>query len=94
MLHRSSLRLTLGAAGVRRLCVIKSNLSGIQNGELTIRPKDKKMFFLKGKKFYLCTFDVKVIIAPADIRFELWFRGKKFSKNHEPVQIDWDMGEG
>lgn len=44
---------------------------------------------MKGKKFYHCTFDVKAIIAPADIRFELWFGGQRFSKNHEPIQINW-----
>lgn len=69
---------------------MKSNLTGIQNSELTKKRKEKKkVFFMKGKKFYLCTFDVRAIIAPADIRFELWFNGQRFSKNHEPIQINW-----
>uniref|UniRef100_A0A0D2XFE6 Hsp70 protein n=1 Tax=Fusarium oxysporum (strain Fo5176) TaxID=660025 RepID=A0A0D2XFE6_FUSOF len=27
--------------------------------------------------------------APADIRFELWFRGQKFSRNHDPIKVEW-----
>ena len=44
----------------------------------------------RGKKYYLCNFEVRAIVAPAEIRFELWFGGKKFSRNHEPIKVTWD----
>ncbi|RFU80066.1 hsp70 family chaperone [Trichoderma arundinaceum] len=31
----------------------------------------------------------RVTVAPADLRFELWFDGQKFSGNHEPVTPQW-----
>jgi hypothetical protein len=69
--------------------VVKSNLAGIQNNEMETKRKSKRFIF-KGKKFYLCTFEVRAIVAPADLRFELWFGGQKFSKNHDPIQVTWD----
>ena len=42
---------------------------GVQTSELAKRRGEKRMFFIKGRKFYVCKFDIKAIIAPADIRF-------------------------
>lgn len=44
----------------------------------------------KGYKFYICEFEVRIIVAPADLRFELWFGGQRFSGNHEPIGVEWD----
>lgn len=77
------------ADGVKQLCIVKSNLTGVKNSEL-IKKRMEKRLFLKGKKYYLCTFEVKAIIGPADLRFELWFGGQRFSGNHEPLKITWD----
>ncbi|KAK6084673.1 Hsp70 family chaperone [Seiridium cupressi] len=49
-----------------------------------------RRFIFKGKKYYFCTFDVKSIIGPADLRFELWFAGQRFSRNHDPLKVTWD----
>jgi hypothetical protein len=68
---------------------VKSDLTGVQNSEMLMKRKARK-FLRKGKKYYLCTFDMKAIIGPADIRFEVWFGGQKFSGNHEPVKITWE----
>ena len=75
--------------GARQLCTVTSNLAGVQDHEMVMK-RQAKRFLLKGKKFYLCTFEVRAIVAPADIRFELWFAGNRFSKNHESVKITWD----
>jgi hypothetical protein len=55
-----------------------------------IMRRKAKRFLRKGKKYYLCSFEVKAIIGPADLRFELWFGGQRFSRNHEPVTVTWD----
>lgn len=46
--------------------------------------------FRQGYKYYKCVFDVRVIVAPADLRFELWFNGVKFSRGHEPIKVEWN----
>ncbi|KAJ6438718.1 Hsp70 family chaperone [Purpureocillium lavendulum] len=71
-------------AGATKLCHLKSSLDGVQQHQLILKRK-RGAFFRKGYKFYVCAFDIRVIVAPADLRFELWFDGRKFSGNHEPI---------
>lgn len=68
--------------------MVKSNLEGVQQDQLVLKQK-RGILFRKGYKFYVCRFDLRVIVAPADLRFELWFDGHKFSGNHEPVTPQW-----
>ncbi|KAF3065460.1 hypothetical protein CFAM422_009516 [Trichoderma lentiforme] len=79
---------SLKHAGVTKLCIVKSNLEGIEQHQLLLKQK-RGIWFRKGYKFYICRFDLRVIVAPADLRFELWFDGQKFSGNHEPVTPQW-----
>ncbi|KAM0252777.1 hypothetical protein ACHAQJ_007615 [Trichoderma viride] len=79
---------SLKQAGVTKLCRVTSNLDGVQQHQLLLKQK-RGIWFRKGYKFYICKFDLRVIIAPADLRFELWFDGQKFSGNHEPVAPQW-----
>ncbi|KAL7940953.1 hypothetical protein V8C42DRAFT_201089 [Trichoderma barbatum] len=79
---------SLKHAGVTKLCRVKSNLEGIEQHQLLLKQK-RGIWFRKGYKFYICKFDLRVIVAPADLRFELWFDGQKFSGNHEPVTPQW-----
>ncbi|OAA75505.1 Hsp70 family chaperone [Akanthomyces lecanii RCEF 1005] len=80
---------SLKQAGVTRLCCVKSNLEGVQQHQLVLKQK-RGTCFTKGHKFYICEFEVRVIVAPADLRFELWFGGHRFSGNHEPIGVKWD----
>ncbi|KAL6857292.1 hypothetical protein J3F83DRAFT_763650 [Trichoderma novae-zelandiae] len=84
----SNLPKSLKHAGVTKLCMVKSNLEGVQQDQLMLKQK-RGILFRKGYKFYVCRFDLRVIVAPADLRFELWFDGQKFSGNHEPVTPRW-----
>ncbi|KAK8144135.1 hypothetical protein G3M48_006267 [Beauveria asiatica] len=85
----SFLPTSLKQAGVTKLCSVRSNLEGVQQHQLVLKQK-RGTCFSKGHKFYICEFEVRVIVAPADLRFELWFGGYKFSGNHEPVGVVWD----
>jgi hypothetical protein len=44
----------------------------------------------QGKKYYIANFTVRMIIAPADLKFELWFNGKRYNRGHDPLSIEWD----
>ncbi|KAJ0380576.1 hypothetical protein COL26b_001283 [Colletotrichum chrysophilum] len=80
---------SLKHAVATKLCDVKSNLTGVQQNQLVLKHK-RGSCFSKGTTYYILNFDVRVIIAPADIRFELWFGGQKFSGNHEPIAVTWD----
>ncbi|KAK7994683.1 hypothetical protein PG990_013456 [Apiospora arundinis] len=77
--------------GVIQLCKLESNLSGVEQHELVKKHK-RGTCFRAGYTFYICEFEIHVIVAPADLRFELWFGGHKFSKGHEPIKIHWQEG--
>jgi hypothetical protein len=76
------------AAGAVKLCDVKSNLDGVQQTQLVFKHK-RGTCLSRGYTFYPCEFDIRVIIAPADLRFELWFGGQRFSGNHEPIKVTW-----
>lgn len=83
-------RLTISCpAGATKLCSLKSNLSSIQQRQM-IHVKKRRSWFRKGVSFYILQFDLRVIVAPADLRFELWFDGYCFSGNHDPIAVTWD----
>lgn len=88
-LDRDLLPRNLSQQGAQQLCVINSNLAGVNHSDMTKKRKPKGLFF-HGKKFYEISFEVRAIVAPADLRFELWFAGQKFSGSHEPIKITWD----
>ncbi|KAF4961625.1 hypothetical protein FSARC_10115 [Fusarium sarcochroum] len=80
---------SLKQAGAMKLCAVKSNLAGIEQHQLVLKEK-RGTCFRRGTKFYICRFDIRVIVAPVDLRFELWFGGTKFSGNHQPISVQWD----
>ncbi|KAI1333540.1 hypothetical protein F5Y15DRAFT_410294 [Xylariaceae sp. FL0016] len=88
-LDRNFLPHNIDQPGAKQLCVVKSDLTGVQHNEMVMKRKARRLIF-KGKKFYLCMFEVRAVVAPADIKFELWFAGQRFSGNHDPIKITWD----
>lgn len=46
--------------------------------------------FSRSKKWYNCSYEVRATVGPADLTFELWFKGKKISENHGPIKIIWN----
>ena len=81
---------SLKQGGAVKLCDVKSDLSGVQQNQL-IQKYKRGSCFARGHMFYICQFEVRVIVAPADLRFELWFAGHKFSGNHDPITVKWDQ---
>ncbi|KAK3687750.1 hypothetical protein B0T22DRAFT_138195 [Podospora appendiculata] len=86
----SMLPTSMKQAGAVKLCDVRSNLAGVQQNQLVLKNK-RGSCFSRGQTYYICQFDVRVIVAPADLRFELWFGGQKFSGNHEPITVSWDQ---
>ncbi|KAL8705963.1 MAG: hypothetical protein Q9201_000957 [Fulgogasparrea decipioides] len=67
------------------LCDIESDLSGADETKFKER---NKSFWRLGKHYFRVDYDIKVLIGPADIRFELWFNGQKLSKD-QPIKVEW-----
>jgi hypothetical protein len=75
------------SGGAIKLCTIESNLSSVQQNEFV----EKGKHFWSGKKHHFrAEYAIRVIVAPADLKFELYFKGVKFSRNHDPISVEWD----
>lgn len=73
-------------SGAKQLCTIRSDLSGVSDGELDPKTKSKGLF-TRSKRWFNCSYEVRAIVGPADLTFELWYKGKKFSQNHSPIKV-------
>ena len=69
----------------RLLCEISSDLSSADEKKFT---EKNKRFWSLGKHYFKVEYQVRVIIGPADIRFELWFDNQKLSRD-QSIRVDW-----
>lgn len=76
-------------AGAKQLCTVRSDLSGVPDSELDPRRQSRGMFS-RSKKWFNCSYEVRATVGPADLTFELWYKGQMFSKNHTPIKVIWD----
>jgi len=42
-----------------------------------------------GKPYRRCNYDIKVVIGPADVRFQLWFEGTIIATGN-PITVQWE----
>ncbi|KAI4122382.1 MAG: hypothetical protein LQ338_005855, partial [Usnochroma carphineum] len=75
----------MGSGDAHILCEIESDLSTAD--ETKFKEKNKR-FWRLGKHYFQVDYEVKVLIGPADVRFELWFDGQKLSKD-QPIKVEW-----
>jgi hypothetical protein len=55
---------------------------------------DKKLknrhWYSRKPTFWRTTFDVKVVVGPADLSFQLWSKDRRIRSNkHEPIAVKW-----
>lgn len=64
----------------------------MRDSELELRKQKKRprALFSRSARWYSCTYEVRALVGAADLTFELWFNGQRFSKNHEPIKVTWD----
>jgi hypothetical protein len=67
------------------LCEIQSDLSTADEKRFV---EKNKRFWSLGKHYFKVEYEVKVLIGPADIRFELWFDNQKLSRD-QSIKVDW-----
>jgi hypothetical protein len=42
-----------------------------------------------GPKYYRAEFELRVLVGPADLKFQMWGRNGRLSKDHEDIQVQW-----
>lgn len=70
--------------GVQRVCDLD-----ISTENVTRKLKNRHWYSM-GPTFWRTTFDVKVVVGPADLSFQLWSKDKRIrSSTHEPIAVKW-----
>lgn len=70
--------------GVQRVCSLDIFTDNVDK-----KLKNRHWYNMK-PSFWRTTFDVKVVIGPADLTFQLWSRNKRVrSSSHEPIAVKW-----
>ncbi|KAH7079498.1 hypothetical protein FB567DRAFT_123409 [Paraphoma chrysanthemicola] len=69
----------------RILCEISSDLTAADEKKFV--EKNKNFWSLK-KHYFRIEYSVRVLIGPADIRFELWFDDQKLSRD-QSIKVEW-----
>ncbi|KAF2841345.1 hypothetical protein M501DRAFT_1029446 [Patellaria atrata CBS 101060] len=67
------------------ICELQADLSSIDEGQFEAK---NRHFWSAGPKYFKVNYQVRVIIGPADIRFELWFNGQRLNKD-QPIHVEW-----
>ncbi|CAI6291398.1 unnamed protein product [Periconia digitata] len=67
------------------LCAISSDLSTLATSRFEQR---KKHFWSSGKPYLQISYEIRVLVGPADLRFELWFENEKLSKDTS-ISVQW-----
>lgn len=67
------------------LCEVEADLATANSTKF----KEKnRHFWSRGGHYLRVDYEVKVMIGPADLSFELWFDGEKLSKD-QPIKVEW-----
>ncbi|KAJ0118011.1 hypothetical protein J7T55_014464 [Diaporthe amygdali] len=89
--EREFLPVSMKDSGAKQLCTVRSDLSGVRDSELEpMRQKKSRGLFSRSARWYNCTYEVRALVGAADLTFQLWFNGQRFSKNHSPIRVTWD----
>jgi hypothetical protein len=50
-----------------------------------------KSWYRPGKHFYEAHYKIKVVVGPADMKFELWFDGQNYTTDNS-IKVVWESG--
>jgi hypothetical protein len=79
----------IGQDGVQRVCDLDISTDNVD------RTLKNHRWYHFGPTFWRTTFDVKVVVGPADLSFQLWSKDKRIRSNtHEPIAVKWMPAEG
>lgn len=70
-----------------KLCDLDSNVSNLDRSKLSTMKTGARYYYLSRKKYKVCKFEIVVIVAPADLRFEVQIKGELHSEPHQPLWV-------
>ena len=85
----ASLQRNMSENGVQRVCNLEVSTQCVDR-----KLKNRHWYSVK-PNFWRIAFEVKVIVGPADLSFQLWSKDKRIqSGKHEPIAVNWMPAQG
>jgi hypothetical protein len=83
----------LSKADCHVLCNITANLSNLTLNDFELVKGHKSWFkrITPREKYRTAEHEIRVVIGPADIKFELWYGGSQYNKSNS-IRVDWQEG--
>jgi hypothetical protein len=69
---------------VKEVCDVDANLDG------TDMKTKNRHWYNRGLKYLRADFDVKTVIGPADLKFQIWSKGGVCNRDHDSIDVRWD----
>lgn len=80
-----SLPRSMNKGGAQEVCRLD-----IPTGSVDKKLKNRHWYNFK-PTYWRTRFDVKVVIGPADLKFQLWNKETRIrSREHEPIRVKWE----
>ena len=70
--------------GAKPVCIVESVL-----GNTDMKLKNRHWYNF-APQYQRADFDVKVIVGAADLKFQLWGKDGRMSKDHEEIEVQWN----
>ena len=78
----------LYSADARYVCRLTVDLTSLGLDELEAKKRpNKHLLHLKSQRFYRADFETRILVGPADLKFEIWFKGKRYGENN--ISVKW-----
>ncbi|KAE8141241.1 hypothetical protein BDV38DRAFT_237622 [Aspergillus pseudotamarii] len=75
--------------GVQKVCCLDISVDAVDK-----KLKNRHWYSMK-PAFWRTVFEVKVVVGPADLSFQLWSKDKRIlSGKHEPIAVSWMPAQG
>lgn len=76
---------SMNQGGAQQVCSLN-----IPTGYVDKKLKNRHWYNFK-PAYWRAKFDVKVVVGPADLKFQLWNKETRLgSRDHEPIRVKWE----
>lgn len=77
-----------GGTSISKVCVIESSL---EHADMVRR---NTRWYQWAREYWLAEFEMRILIGPADLRFQLWGRrGQRLDRGEGGVAVEWEVPE-
>ncbi|KAK3172740.1 hypothetical protein OEA41_006064 [Lepraria neglecta] len=75
-------------ADASSVCRIKYDLSNVPLDQFEMKKGPSEKLKFNGQPYYNIHHEAKITVGPADLKFEIWYKGAQYGKDN--IAVEWD----